>query len=89
MPDTESFQLPQELLVVGAAVQAGIFEALKNRPLTLKSLAAETSSDQRALWTVIEALAALGYIKNESGKFELTSACFLFSAVNFTDKIER
>lgn len=89
MPDIESFQLPEEFLIVGASVQAGIFEALKNKPLTLESLAAETSSDQRALWTVIEALVALGYIKNESGKIKLTRACFLFFAVNFSYKIER
>lgn len=75
MPDIESFQLPEELLIVGAAVQAGVFETLKNQPLTLERLAAETSSDQRALWTVIEALVALGYIENESGRIKLTRAC--------------
>lgn len=76
MPDTESFQLPEEFLIVGAAVKTGVFEALKNRPLTLEELAGETNSDQRALWMVIEALAALGYIENESGKIKLTKACY-------------
>jgi hypothetical protein len=55
MPNVELFQLPEEFLITGAAVKAGIFEALENRTLTRQELTAVTGSDQRALWTVTEA----------------------------------
>lgn len=76
MPDLESFQLPEEFLITGAAVKTGIFEALKNRPLTRQELAAVTECDQRALWIVTEALVSLGYIEHEAGKLKLTEACY-------------
>ena len=75
MPNVESFQLPEEYLIVGAAVKAGIFEALKNKTLTQQELAAATGSDQRALWIVTEALVSLGYIEHKAGKLKLTKAC--------------
>ena len=75
MPNVESFQLPEEYLIVGAAVKAGIFEALKNKSLTQQELTAVTGSDQRALWTVTEALVSLGYIEHKAGKLKLTDAC--------------
>lgn len=76
MPDVESFQLPEEFLIAGAAVKAGIFKALKNKALTQQELAAATGSNQRALWTVTEALVSLGYIESEAGKIKLTRACY-------------
>jgi SAM-dependent methyltransferase len=76
MPNVESFQLPEEFLIAGAAVKAGIFEALKNKSLTQQELAAATGSDQRALWIVAEALVSLGYIEYETGKLKLTETCF-------------
>ena len=76
MPNVESFQLPEEFLIAGAAVKAGIFEALKNKTLTQQELAAATGSDQRALWIVTEALVSLRYIEYEAGKLKLTGACF-------------
>jgi SAM-dependent methyltransferase len=76
MPNVESFQLPEEFLIAGAAVKTGIFASLKNKPLTLQELAATTKSDHRALWTVTEALVSLGYIEHEAGKLKLTEACY-------------
>ncbi|KAF1085793.1 O-methyltransferase [Sporotomaculum syntrophicum] len=72
MPNTESFQLPQEFLIVGAAVQTGLFEELKSNPCTLKELTAKTNSDYRALWTVVEALIALKYLVYDGDKIKLT-----------------
>ena len=37
MPNTASFQLPQEFLIVGAAVQTGLFEELKTLPAPWKN----------------------------------------------------
>ncbi len=73
IPNTSSFQLPQEFLIVGAAVQTGLFEAIKNNPRTLEELAAQTKSDHRALWTVVEALIALNYLRYEGKKVNLTA----------------
>jgi SAM-dependent methyltransferase len=75
MPNVESFQLPEEFLIAGAAVKAGIFEELKNKSLALQELADATGSNKRALWIVTEALVSLGYIKHEAGKLKLTEAC--------------
>lgn len=73
MPDTKSFQLPQEFLIVGAAAQTGILKEIKNNPRTLEELAATTQADQRALWTVVEALVALGYLAYDGQKIRLTA----------------
>ena len=75
MPDVNSFQLPEEFLIVGAAVEAGIFEELKKRALTLHDLAVATGANQRALWVVTEALVSLGYLEHDSGKIKLAPAC--------------
>ena len=63
-------------MIAGAAVKAGIFEALKNKALTQQELATVTGSNQRALWIVTEALISLGYIEHEAGKLKLTEACY-------------
>ncbi len=76
MPNVELFQLPEEFLIAGAAVKNGIFEALKNKALARQELAAVTGSDQRALWTLTEALVSLGYIEYEAEKLKLTEACY-------------
>ncbi len=76
MPDLESFQLPEEFLITGAAVKAGIFKALKNGALALSELATATGSNQRALWTVTEAMVSLGYLEHENGKIKLTQECY-------------
>ncbi|AGK99851.1 class I SAM-dependent methyltransferase [Desulfoscipio gibsoniae] len=72
MPNTGSFQLPQEFLIIGAAVQTGLFEELKNNPCTMEELAVRTKIDRRAMWTVIEALIALKYLEYDGEKIKLT-----------------
>jgi 2-polyprenyl-3-methyl-5-hydroxy-6-metoxy-1,4-benzoquinol methylase len=62
MPNPASFQLPQEFLIVGAATKIGLFDAIKNGSHTVQELSEKLNTDYRALWTVTEALAALGYV---------------------------
>ncbi|MDD3653610.1 MAG: class I SAM-dependent methyltransferase [Desulfotomaculaceae bacterium] len=76
MPNSASFQLPQEFLIVGAAAQTGLFEELKNAPCTLEELTAKTKSDRRALWTVVEALVVLKYLQYDGDKIKLTAEAY-------------
>jgi len=62
MPNTTSFQVPQEFLIVGAAAQTGLFDELKDAPCTLQELTVKTKTDPRALWVIVEALLALQYL---------------------------
>lgn len=73
MPNTGSFQVPQEFLIVGAAVQTGLFDELKKEPCSLEELAAKTNIDPRALWTVVEALVALKYLEYDAGRVRFTA----------------
>ncbi|MGA8942621.1 MAG: class I SAM-dependent methyltransferase [Thermoactinomyces sp.] len=72
MPDPSSFQLPHEFLIVGAAVQTGLFDEIKNNSCTLEELATRLNLDQRALWMVVEALEALNYVTRDQDKIKLT-----------------
>lgn len=74
-PDFKSFQLPEEFLIVGAAVETGIFQALKDQEMTLIDLEAATGTDQRALWVVTEALVSMGYLAHNNGRLKITQAC--------------
>ena len=76
IPDFTSFQLPKEFLIVGAAVEAGIFKELKNRPLTLDDLVMATGINHRALWIVTEALVSLGYLEHDKEKINITQECY-------------
>ena len=76
MPDFKLFQLPEEFLIVGAAVETGIFNELKDRALTLNELAVGTGANPRALWIVTEALVSLGYLEHNSGNLKLTQECY-------------
>ena len=74
-------------MIVGAAVQTGLFEELKNTPCTLEELAMKTKIDQRALWTVVEALVVLEYLEYDDNKFKLSkkpTTSFLSPATNGT-----
>lgn len=62
MPNPDALELPDELLVVGGAVRLGLFDALKNRELSLADLAAELKADQRALDALVYALEGYGYL---------------------------
>jgi SAM-dependent methyltransferase len=73
MPSLKNPIAPQELLVAGAALKAGIFDTLREKSATLDDLANDLSMDRRALWTVMEALISLGYVKQADGILTLTS----------------
>lgn len=64
---------PQELLLVGAAVKTGLFEALKNGPLFEDQLREKTDSDPRSLWVVVEALISAGYLQREGVEVMLSA----------------
>lgn len=64
---------PQELLLAGAAVKVGLFDALKDGPLSENELAAMTRADARSLWVVVEALAEAGYLEREGPSIRLTA----------------
>ncbi len=76
LPDFKSFELPKNFLIVGAAVETGIFGELKDRALTLNELAVATGANQRALWIVTEALVSLGYLAHDNGRIKLTPGCY-------------
>lgn len=62
---------PQELLVVGAALKAGIFDILREKPAKLDDLVHDLLIDRRAMWTVMEALISLGYITRDKEILQL------------------
>ncbi len=72
MPSLKNPIAPQELLVAGAALKAGIFDALRKKPTNLDDLASDLSMDSRALWTVMEALISLRYVIREDERLSLT-----------------
>lgn len=73
MPDPAAFQLPQEFLLVGAAVEIGLFDEIKKGSSTLQELSVRLDVDYRALWTVTEALVELGYVVySDNEQIELT-----------------
>jgi SAM-dependent methyltransferase len=55
--------IPQELLILGGAVQAGLIEALHNKPMTVFQVTDMLGMDERAVWTITEALLTLGYLE--------------------------
>ncbi|MCL6478275.1 MAG: methyltransferase domain-containing protein [Peptococcaceae bacterium] len=65
---------PMELLLLGAAVKVGLFDALKDGPLSEDALAAGLQADARSLWVVIEALVDTGYLQRVNGAVNLTGA---------------
>jgi hypothetical protein len=71
MPDESLFAVPQELLILGAAVKTGMIEALHNQPMAAEDLARELNCNARAVWMVTEALAELGYLARENGRLRL------------------
>ncbi|AIF53221.1 methyltransferase [Pelosinus sp. UFO1] len=72
MPNLKNPMAPQELLVAGAALKVGIFDALRDKPTSLEDLASNLSMDRRALWTVMEALISLGYVNRNGETLKVT-----------------
>jgi predicted transcriptional regulator len=56
--------IPQELLMLGAAVKTGMVEALR-KSTTCDDLAQELALNPRAVWMIVEALADLGYVTKQ------------------------
>ncbi|MDP4126422.1 MAG: methyltransferase [Bacillota bacterium] len=71
MPDDKIMALPQELLILGAAVKTGIVEALL-KSTTYTSLSEELNLNPRAVWVVVEALADLGYVNRQEERVTLS-----------------
>jgi SAM-dependent methyltransferase len=72
--ERKALQAPFELLLVGGAVEAGIFKALHQRTLDALELAETLKADRRAVWTVAEALVSLDYLERiEGNKYRLSS----------------
>jgi len=69
----EALQTPMELLLTGGAAEAGFFEALRSRTMTAEELASRLNLDRRAVWTVVEALAALGYLIKKEERYALST----------------
>ncbi|MFZ5651250.1 MAG: methyltransferase [Bacillota bacterium] len=63
---------PQELLLLGAAVKAGLFDSLKSGPLTVQELADTTGAGYRSLRVVLEALMDAGYLTGDGDKIDLS-----------------
>lgn len=76
MPNVDDLELPEELLILGAAVKIGLFDTIKDNPQTLEELSSRTGCDLRALWTVTEALKALEYLEYEAGRIRMTGEAY-------------
>lgn len=72
MPDAAALTVPQELLIICAAVETGIIEKLHDKPMSAEELAGHIGADARAVWTVTEALEALGYLVKEKNRLALS-----------------
>ncbi|MHB1128378.1 MAG: methyltransferase [Bacillota bacterium] len=71
MPSDKIMALPQELLILGAAVKTGIVETLR-KSTTCTDLAKELNLDPRSVWVVVEALAGLGYVTKQQETITLS-----------------
>ncbi len=74
MPDLNTLGVPQELLILGAAVNTGIIDNLKDHTLSSQELADKLKLDSRAVWMVLEALTALGYVTSHENKYTLATS---------------
>lgn len=72
MPNLQNPAPPQELLIAGAALKAGIFDFFHKSPAKIDDIIQALSLDYRAAWTVMEALISLGYIKRDGEVLRLT-----------------
>lgn len=88
MPDESLFAVPQELLILGAAVKTGIVEALHSKSMAVEDLARELNCNARAVWMVTEALSELDYLVRENDRLRLSDqAASMFydeNASNYT-----
>ena len=69
----EALQGARELLLVGSALEVGIFAALGKRALSATGIASRLGLDRRAVWTVAEALAEAGYLAKRGSAYRLSA----------------
>lgn len=72
VPDREALNLPDELLVLGAAVEVGLIRRLKTGKTGLSALAGELGLDRRALDAVLSYLSSQGYVQQYGDVYSLT-----------------
>ncbi len=73
-PDIQALRLPEELLVVGAAAEMGLFHLLQKGPLFIAQLASQLEVELRPLEILCESLAGLGYLVIDGGQVKLSRA---------------
>ncbi len=69
----DAFNMTQELIILVASVKAGIISALEDKSMSPEELAAILQADSRSIWTVCEALAALGYLATDGKRYGLSA----------------
>lgn len=72
MLDERIMTVPYELLILGAAVESGMFKTLSEKTMTSRELAQELKANDRAVRVIMEALAALGYLKKDGEVYTLS-----------------
>lgn len=68
----------RELIIVHTAMERGLIKALGSGPRSAEEVAALTHNDQRAVWNILEALVATGYLKRVDRGYELTPEAHAF-----------
>ncbi len=74
MPGESLLNIPQELLILGAAVETGMIKTLNEKAMEDWELALKLGANTRAVWVMCEALSALGYLQRWEGKWQLSDA---------------
>lgn len=64
----------QELLLVAASIKLGLFEALAEKPSGVSELAAAKGYDLRATRVLVQALAELGHLREEDGRYHVSES---------------
>ncbi|MCX9084170.1 MAG: hypothetical protein OIN87_05135 [Candidatus Methanoperedens sp.] len=60
-----------KIILLGSAVKIGLFLSLTNKK-DISSLARELAADERALYIVLEALCAIGYVEKEKDSYVIS-----------------
>jgi len=76
VPNRESLNLPDELLVLGAAVEVGLIQRLKTGNARLTELVEELALDRRALDAVLSFLLSQGYVRQDKDAYSLTDEAY-------------
>lgn len=64
----------QELMLVAASIKLGLFEALAEKPSGVRELAVAKGYDLRATQVLVQALAELGHLREEGGRYHVSEA---------------